>query len=143
MGMTIQRISELLEIERECVFRNACGECNRFCAECDLLQDGTELHEMYTDVIALLKAQEPRVMTLEEVINSNDPIYIEQTEHDGKWCVVLKRSVEGYYKGPFDKVTLFMGVDGYLPFITSEYNKTWRCWTSRPTDEQREAIPWQ
>ena len=23
------------------------------------------------------------------------------------------------------------------------YGKTWRCWTSRPTDEQREAAPWQ
>lgn len=23
------------------------------------------------------------------------------------------------------------------------YGKTWRCWTSRPTDEQREATPWQ
>ena len=22
------------------------------------------------------------------------------------------------------------------------YNKTWRCWTSRPTDEQMEATPW-
>ena len=22
------------------------------------------------------------------------------------------------------------------------YGKTWRCWTSRPTDEQREATPW-
>ena len=24
----------------------------------------------------------------------------------------------------------------------SGYGKTWRCWTSRPTDEQREATPW-
>ena len=40
----------------------------------------------------------------------------------------------------------------YLFFITyhdirkfecSEYNQTWRCWTSRPTDEQREATPWE
>lgn len=55
--MTIQRMIELLEIEQECVKRNGCGECNRFCAECDLLQDDTELHEMYAEVIALIKAQ--------------------------------------------------------------------------------------
>ena len=57
--MTVERMIELLEIEKECVLRNASGECNRYCAGCDLLQDDTELHEMYTDAIALLKAQEP------------------------------------------------------------------------------------
>lgn len=59
--MTVERMIELLEIEKECVLRNADGECNRYCAECDLLQDDTELHEMYTEAIALLKAQEPHV----------------------------------------------------------------------------------
>ena len=57
--MTVERMIELLEIEKECVLRNASGECNRYCAGCDLLQDDTELHEMYTDALALLKAQEP------------------------------------------------------------------------------------
>ena len=56
--MTVERMIELLEIEKECVLRNASGECNRYCAGCDLLQDDTELHEMYTGAIALLKAQE-------------------------------------------------------------------------------------
>lgn len=23
------------------------------------------------------------------------------------------------------------------------YNKTWRCWATRPTDEEREAAPWE
>lgn len=57
--MTVERMIELLEIEKECVLRNASGECNRYCAGCDLLQDDTELHEMYTESIALLKAHEP------------------------------------------------------------------------------------
>ena len=47
--MTNERIIELLEIEMECVRRNGCGECNRACHICDLLQDDTELHEMYAD----------------------------------------------------------------------------------------------
>ena len=54
--MTRQRLVELLEIEKECVRRNGCGECNRACHICDLLQDDTELHEMYEEVIALVKA---------------------------------------------------------------------------------------
>ena len=24
-----------------------------------------------------------------------------------------------------------------------KYNKGWRCWTQRPTDEQKEATPWK
>ena len=49
--------------------RNASGECNRYCAGCDLLQDDTELHEMYTEAIALLKAQEPKLVHVTANIN--------------------------------------------------------------------------
>ena len=58
--MTIQRIIELLEIEHECILRNSHDDCDRNCADCDLVQDDEELHEMYTDAIALLKEQEPK-----------------------------------------------------------------------------------
>ena len=56
--MTIQRIIELLEIEHECILRNSHDDCDRNCADCDLVQDDEELHEMYTDAIALLKEQD-------------------------------------------------------------------------------------
>ena len=57
--MTIQRMIELLEIEHECMLRGSHDDCDRNCADCDLVQDDGDLHEMYTDVIALLKEQEP------------------------------------------------------------------------------------
>ena len=53
--MTTQRMVELLEIEHECILRNSHGDCDRNCADCDLVQEDGELHEMYTDVISLLK----------------------------------------------------------------------------------------
>lgn len=56
--MTIQRMIELLEIEHECMLRGAHDDCDRNCADCELVQDDGDLHEMYTDVIALLKEQE-------------------------------------------------------------------------------------
>lgn len=40
----------------------------------------------------------------------------------------------------------------YLFFVTyhdvrkfecDEYNQTWRCWSARPTDEQRDAVKWE
>lgn len=57
--MTIERMIELLEIEHECMLRGAHDDCDRNCANCELVQDDGDLHEMYTDAIALLKEQEP------------------------------------------------------------------------------------
>jgi hypothetical protein len=62
--MTIQRIIELLEIEHECILRAGHDACDRNCADCDLVQDDGDLHEMYTDVITLLKEQEAREQCL-------------------------------------------------------------------------------
>ncbi len=53
--MTIDRIIELLEIEKQCVLRNSIHECDRDCANCDLAQKDSDLLKMYTDVIDLLK----------------------------------------------------------------------------------------
>lgn len=60
MRMTIQRMVELLEIEHKCMLLGSHDDCNQNCADCDLLQDDDELHEMFTDVIALLKKQEQK-----------------------------------------------------------------------------------
>lgn len=49
--MTIKRIISLLEIEKECVLRNAEHRCNRDCDNCDLCQIDTDLLEMYTEAI--------------------------------------------------------------------------------------------
>ena len=56
--MTVQRMIELLEIEHECMLRGSHDDCDRNCADCELVQDDSDLHEMYTDVISLLKERE-------------------------------------------------------------------------------------
>ena len=97
------------------------------------LDDGIALHE----AIDLLKAQEPRVMTLEEVLPTEVvyaedidkakiiPVLVNMQAYD---CIVLVRA-----DGPSHLIH---------PLI-SEYGKRWRCWTSRPTDEQRQAVKWK
>jgi hypothetical protein len=106
---------------------------------------------MYTEAIALLKAQEPRVMTLEEVagrvaLERETPIYMEfgyMATHAGQVIGLNPKymyfddenglswdACEGPNRGKKDGVSL------------DEYNDIWRCWTSRPTDEQREKEPW-
>lgn len=59
--MTIQRMIELLEIEHECMLRGAHDDCDRNCANCELVQDDGDLHEMYTNVIALLKEKKAEI----------------------------------------------------------------------------------
>ncbi len=91
------------------------------------------------DAIALLKAQEPRVMTLEEVMSleENTPLYIEQYDALHGWAVYF-----GVENGTNDIMTgPPWGEVKYWAW--SEYGEYWRCWTSRPTDEQREAVKWE
>ena len=56
--MGINRIIEILEIERECIRRNdynAISCCDRECDKCDLLQEPHELDTAYTLAISILK----------------------------------------------------------------------------------------
>lgn len=67
--MTIECMIELLEIEHECMLRNSHGDCNRDCDKCDLVQADDELHEMYTDVIAVLRERKPKEVHVVADIN--------------------------------------------------------------------------
>lgn len=53
--MTVNRMIELLKIEDSCVLRNSHDDCDRDCENCGLVQDDGELHEMYMNVIGILK----------------------------------------------------------------------------------------
>lgn len=56
--MTLARIIELLEVERECIQRASHDECDRECGSCDLVQDSDELKEMYESAIRIMKNEE-------------------------------------------------------------------------------------
>lgn len=36
-----------------------------------------------------------------------------------------------------------MGTNKQSFQLTSEYGKVWRCWSEKPTDEQRQAVKWE
>ena len=90
------------------------------------------------DALALLKAQEPRVLTLEEVNNlPYGHVLIETDKNEPlRWLDALMFCKNTNFS--FDFITL----EGRARLLGVEYNREWRCWTSRPTDEQREATPW-
>ena len=64
--MKIDRVLELLKIERECVTRQSpCNEksklCDRNCGECDIAQNDLELIEMYDFVISMIETLSGRL----------------------------------------------------------------------------------
>lgn len=85
-------------------------------------------------IVSALNAQESRVMTVDEVREwvgkkrvDREPICVEVKDSICAWIVS-----DEYWDMQMD-----INLSGDL------YGKTWRCWTSRPTDAQMEAIPWQ
>ena len=61
--MELNRIYELLNIERECIMRGS--QCIRDCANCDLVQDESELILMYNILITMIGSLMPQWRTLE------------------------------------------------------------------------------
>ena len=78
-------------------------------------------------------------MTLEETsaINDGDIVWIED--------MLLNQMIVGIkYQSPSENCYYIMliGSKRPQPFSKELYRINWRCWTSRPTDEQREAAKW-
>lgn len=71
-GYSYERMLKLLKIEQKCVKRASGldatfdGICNRDCAQCDLVQEETELLQMYENVIKLVE---------QKILEINEPDY--------------------------------------------------------------------
>lgn len=109
---------------------NKCEQCPYF-SGCET--EYGAFVELAHDALALLKAQEPRVMKVGDVRNwvnsdrvTREPVVIEIRGGVCAWIID-------------DEVR---EVPGEADLSSDLYGKTWRCWTSRPSDEAREAIPW-
>ena len=84
----------------------------------------------------LLKEQEPRVLTLEEVTGGGE-CWIESKNGACGYC-------DCYLCEGREAVEVWRCMEqqpSYVPWFT--YGKVWRCWTARPTDEQRKAVKWE
>ena len=118
-------------------------ECCRrgFCFSCpynDGIDESVECKQKWADdALSLLKAQEPRVMTLDEVkaIPYDADIWIETEYYVGEISIfaatINTKGVRGV-----------MVYGSHKTYDYEAYNKLWRCWNARPTDEQREAVKW-
>ena len=126
-----ERVIKGLECCRE--MQNPPGWRVGGCDDCPYHNVNGCVKTLQEDAINLLKAQEPRVMTLEEAVT---PMWFEKSGDESGWITGIDcSSIQASTIGQVD------GDDWYNLPIT-DYGRLWRCWTSRPTDAQRKAVEW-
>lgn len=118
--------------EIECPYEAWRGEYESAAEECTTM--------LASDALELLKAQEPRVMALEEAQGAD---YCWCETRAGGVCVLVDAVISPRTgREPLTWMQT-MGT-GYCGFhYDAAYGKEWRCWDKEPTKEQREATPWE
>ena len=130
----------------ECCSKGDCADCDN-CTYRGVKTDVPCESTLMRNALALLKAQGPRVMTLEEI---DDIVTKSNKEHERIfWAEVKSRTRYSFGVFQLDLATnddyeaLLLGCAWPAWYRRSSYGFRWRCWTSRPTDEQREAVNWR
>ena len=99
------------------------------------------------DALALLKEREPRVLTLEEVRDKQikaTPVWKETKSRNKGLYVgwVLAYEVQTGQGITGDCLGMAEPSGRMVWYKLGDYGKTWRCWSAKPTDEQRKAVEW-
>lgn len=97
--------------------------------------DSTCTLDLKKDALALLKAQEPRLLGLDEIKMLG---LMWHESHNGFVQPVICQN----YEYGVDRSVEFIMVHGTICNSINTFGKLWRVWTSKPTDAQREAKPW-
>ena len=90
--------------------------------------------------VAMLKEQEARVLTLDEAA-ADQEVWTE-AKLRGTERIPLFISILWLTDDAKDFELELIGTSRRAFMLAKEYGKTWRCWSSKPTDEQREAVKW-
>lgn len=137
VGMNTEMVINGLEA---CIISATTDDCVGYGCPYYSNGNGECQNHMFSDVLELLKAQEPMVMTADEMrlLNSGDVVYLEDND---KPNVIA---------GIFQRVNMlithacFITINGLiLPDVKDDYGKRWRCWNKKPTDKQRQNTPWK
>jgi hypothetical protein len=100
------------------------------------------------DAVALLKAQEPRVLTAEEItdLKYHDMVYVEFRHPRKEEYRALGGFVDQMYKDTdtceIKAIDITLGVNEIAHCSMKLYLNDFRLWTSCPTAEQMKAVPW-
>ena len=89
--------------------------------------------KLHADALALLKAQEARLLTKEEIISWEGYIWKEFKGMAAMKALLIDHGME---REPY------MGDFPTNSYLWDNYNQYWRCWSTQPTKEQRKAVKW-
>lgn len=99
------------------------------------------------DALELLKAPEPRLYSFDEVIHlpADTMLWLEEVdEPDG--AIIPTAFTGASFRGDpaeiSDSDVIYVCFYGRIMNTCDGYNRYWRCWTAKPTDEQRKAVSW-
>lgn len=98
--------------------------------------EGSDNDKTIDRAVKLLKEQEPRVLTLKEIISA-ECVWIEYAT-SGNIVIALPWDIE-----LTDDTYNFIGMPNCFVEFRSLYGEEWRCWSARPTEEQREKVKWE
>lgn len=101
-----------------------------------------EIDRVCREVIEYLQKQEPRVMNVKEARESvRNPMWFESygkyLGEKGWWCLSFGGDPSFHIRISTSKA------NGPITLSLTDYNKVWRCWTSRPTPDQMRDTPWE
>ena len=104
-------------------------------------------------ILAMLKDQEPRILSLEEAIDGKNGLEIDPyvfVEIKGREDVFIGAVTDvSHYNYP--NLTFGVGecfqINRSFPasktYLNTDYMKTVRCWTHKPSTEQRNGVKWE
>ena len=102
------------------------------------IRDAEKYYKLYGKAKAVLMYLLPRVLALEEVPRRGVPVWVEfhGVGHDDGW-VTCRHSDDTFF--------LYSQKSGrFAAWVApgDTYERTWRCWTGKPLDAQKESAPW-
>lgn len=117
--------------------------------ECPYRSDGRCYETIKRDALALLKEQEPRVLTIKEVETSKGFVWVEfHSINENRLSLeyvnvrVTERFLDSFVLSTDSGIEWLRNRGDYNRGIWFGINSGWRCWTSRPTEEQRRKEAW-
>ena len=120
------------------------GPDEYFCETCPY-DEATCGLDVPNDALSLLKAQQAKLMTLEDIMEIYNARDCHLWPYDTAPYIFVEEHPNIYtYHGSWTAWREIMTIlhDGIFVHTRNTYGKTWRCWTFHPTDGQRKAVKW-
>ena len=122
--------------------------CNSNCPYSPIMEDhnfGIDecTSQLAADALSLLKAQEPRVMTITEAFDAEVAWLERYANPDDGVEPIIQPVIIRYYENGYWQCLVEQEESADLSLFLDGFGTEFRFWTSRPTDEQRKAVKWE